>query len=267
MSLRKSIFFASDLHLGLESSIPPRERERMVVNWLQCIRPRAEELFLLGDVFDFWFEYRHVVPKGYIRFLAALAEFTDRGIPGHIVTGNHDAWLFNYLPKEIGVEILHGPIDVVRHGRRLYLCHGDEVGHRPIAYRLMRAVFHARAVQQAFAWLVHPDIAHAFGHNWSHHSRKVKPIAHVFRGDKEPLVKFFSLNDAGDAHDLYIAGHLHTPVLHRLPNQTPAIILGDWISSFTFAEWDGEYLSLRAATGNATSSRSIAKISFPDRTP
>lgn len=240
----KSIFFASDFHLGLHTLASPRQREQRIVDWLHYIKPHAEELFLLGDVFDFWFEYKYVVPKGFVRFLATLAEFTDSGIPVHILTGNHDVWLFDYLPKEVGVNILHGPIEITRHGRRLYLCHGDEVGRRPLPYRAMRTLFHSFAMQRLFAWLIHPDIAHAFGSGWSHRSRKVKPIAHAFRGKNEPLVQFFSRLNKTDKHDVYLAGHLHTPVLHLMPDGTPIVILGDWISAYTYAQWNGAVLSL-----------------------
>lgn len=244
MKPRKSIFFASDLHLGLHTHDAPRQREARIVNWLHSIKPHAEEVLLLGDVFDFWFEYKHVAPKGSIRFLSTLAEFTDAGIPVSLLTGNHDVWLFGYLPQEVGVNILHGPSTLARHGRRIYLCHGDEVGRRPLAYRAMRATFHSHAMQRLFAWLIHPDIACALGNGWSSRSRKVKPIAHSFRGENEPLVQFFSQTQESDKHDAYLAGHLHTPTIHLLPDQTPIAILGDWISAFTYVQWDGEKLSL-----------------------
>lgn len=244
MISHKSIFFASDFHLGLHSLESPRQREQRIVNWLRYIKPHAEELFLLGDVFDFWFEYRYVAPKGFVRFLATLAEFTDSGIPVNILTGNHDVWLFDYLPHEIGVTILQGPLTITRHGRRIYLCHGDEVGRRPLPYRAMRKIFHSFVMQRLFAWLIHPDIALALGSGWSHRSRKVKPIAHAFRGENEPLVQYFSQLNETDKHDVYLAGHLHTPVLHLMPDSTPIAILGDWISAYTYAQLDGAKLSL-----------------------
>lgn len=251
MPIRKSIVFASDLHLGLHTNESPQIREQRIVSWLRYIRPHTEELFLLGDTFDFWFEYRHVAPKGHIRFLASLAEFTDSGIPVHILTGNHDVWLFGYLPNEIGVDILHGPLSIFRYGRRLYICHGDEVGYHPFQYRTMRALFHSRIAQRIFAWGLHPDIAHSIGYGWSHRNRQAKPIARSFRGNAEPIVQFAAGNNLNDRHDLYLAGHLHTPTIHPIENNAYVTILGDWIVSFTYAIWNGESFSLMRYAPNA----------------
>lgn len=263
MSTTKSIFFASDFHLGLPTHEEPCEREQRIVDWLHYIKPSAEELFLLGDIFDFWFEYRYVVPKGFIRFLATLAEFHDAGIPVHILTGNHDVWLFDYLPQEVGVNIIKEPHSLFRHGHRLYICHGDEVGHRPLSYRIMRKVFHSKTAQRLFAWLIHPDLAYAFAHRWSQKSRKVKPIAHTFRGKDEPLIQFFTQQNTTDRHSLYLAGHLHIPVLFPLPDETPSIVLGDWISAFTYAELTGNTVRLMRYSDKGKEPSVISTATLP----
>lgn len=244
MGADKKIFFASDFHLGLPvANHTPQEREKRINSWLQERLEDAEEIFLLGDIFDFWYEYRHVAPKGHIRFLALLAQLVERGIPVHLLTGNHDVWLFGYLEKELGVKIHQKPISIERYGKRLYLAHGDGLGPKQGAYPMLRWAFHNGTLQRIFSWL-HPDIAFWIGQKWSRKSRAGKSIAHQFRGDEEPITQFVRQLHQTNPHDLYIVGHLHIPVIHPFGSGGALVILGDWIVNDTYALWDKETLQL-----------------------
>ncbi len=244
-STSKQIYFASDFHLGLQTETPPRERETIIVSWLRDIRPSTRELYLLGDIFDFWWEYKRVVPKGFVRFLATLAEFTEAGIPVHIFTGNHDVWMFDYLAQELGVSVHpHGGLFSF-YGHQFYLCHGDGLGHTTLPFRVMRAAFHSRPLQWLFSHLVHPDAALRLGHAWSHHNRYAKSFQHTFRGDAEPVSQFALRHYQASGVPFYIMGHLHIATIHPLAPAGALTILGDWITQYTFASLDEHGLTLQ----------------------
>ncbi len=240
----KKMYFASDFHLGLETQTPARERELRIVQWLQTIRPTTEALFLLGDIFDFWWEYKRVVPRGFVRFLAALADFTDQGIPVHIFTGNHDVWMSNYLETEIGATIHHHATHFHLYNQDFYLCHGDGLGKCSLPLRLMRSMFHSRCLQYLFAKFVHPNAAIRFGQAWSHHNRYAKDFRHSFRGDDEPVARFASNHYKITNIPYYIMGHLHIATMHTLPPAGLLLLLGDWITQNTYATLDSSTLSL-----------------------
>ena len=242
----KKIYFASDFHLGLQTETPlPREREAIIVSWLHTILPSAHELYLLGDIFDFWWEYKRVVPKGFVRFLATLAEFTAAGIPVHLFTGNHDVWMFDYLEQELGA-VIHRQGDLFSfYGHDFYLCHGDGLGRTTLPLRIMRAAFHSRPLQWLFAHLVHPDAALRFGQAWSHHNRYTKSLQHAFRGDAEPVAQFALQHYQTSGVPFYIMGHLHIATIHPLAPAGALTLLGDWISQYTFAALDEHGLILQ----------------------
>ena len=166
----KHIYFASDFHLGAPTEQASKKRELKIIAWLDSIKTNCEELFLMGDLFDFWFEYKHVVPKGYIRFLAKLCEFTDQGIPVHVFTGNHDMWMFDYLEKEIGVTIHRTCIERTFNHKTFFLGHGDGLGPGDYGYKFIKKIFANRFCQWLFA-RIHPNLAFRIANFWSLKSR------------------------------------------------------------------------------------------------
>ena len=187
----KKIFFASDFHLGVPSKEASRKREQLICEWLKEIKPRCAELFLVGDVFDFWFEYKHAIPKGFVRLQAAIADFTDSGIPVHYFTGNHDMWVFDYFENELGVKMHRNSIIREINGYQMMIGHGDGLGPGDYGYKFIKKVFANKICQWAFARL-HPNFGIGLGDFWSRRSRLATGNDdEVFMGnDKEFLVVY-----------------------------------------------------------------------------
>ena len=236
-----SIYFISDCHLGAGTMEDPLSYERRVVRFLDSIEEDCEELYLLGDIIDYWFEFKEVVPKGFTRFLGKLAMMSDRGVKIHWFTGNHDIWIFDYLPKEIGCTLHTGPELVELHGRRLYLAHGDGLGDDSRMLRLMTGFFHNRTCQRLFRW-IHPDWTTSFAHWWSRKSRLSGNEFPDYMGeDKERLVQYTKrLMKEGTKADYYIYGHRHIMLDLMLSRDSRMMILGDWITHFSYAVMDSE---------------------------
>lgn len=238
------IFFASDFHLGLKAGGDPAEREKRVVGWLEEVAPEASEIFLLGDVFDFWWEYRHVVPKGFTRFLGAVSSITDSGIPVHFFTGNHDMWVGNYLSDECGMTINTGPVEKEFNGRRFLLAHGEGLGSTEKGYHLLLYLFRNRVVRGLWSAL-HPAIGMSIGQRWSLGSRLGKGEYTPFLGEeREDLFRFARSILAEKNIDYFIFGHRHLPMTYTLKNGGTVLILGDWIGGSSYAVWDGAELKL-----------------------
>ncbi len=239
-----NIYFASDMHLGFPKKETSIEREKHVVSWLNSIIDHADALYLLGDVFDFWFEYKHVVPRGYTRFLGKIAEFTDRGIPVHFFTGNHDVWVFDYLPKEIGVKVYRKPVIHNIDGKEFFIGHGDGLGDKDWSFKLLKWMFTNPVLQWLFA-RIHPNSAVGFGHRWSNHSRYTKGVSvGNFNPEKEHLIDFIKEHEAKKHCDYYVFGHRHIPIEHNVGNTT-YINTGDWLTHFTYGLWDGKKMLLK----------------------
>lgn len=242
----KKIYFVSDAHLGASALNNNREREKRLIEWLDGIQADCSVLFLLGDIFDFWFEYKRVVPKGFIRFLAKICEFTDKGIKVHFFTGNHDIWAFDYLPQECGV-ILHTHDEIFEiNGKRFYIGHGDGLDPKDKGYLFIRRIFHNRFLQKCFR-LVHPDWGIAFARKWSSHSRKAngKIEADAYRGPGQEDIEIFARRKLQQEHfDYFIFGHRHLPLDIRLTPDSRYINTGDWISWYSYAVFDGDELVL-----------------------
>ena len=227
-------YFASDVHLGLAyNGADPRERERRFVAWLDSIEADCEGLFLVGDIFDFWFEYKRVAPKGFVRTLGRLAQFCDRGIPVHFFVGNHDLWVQDYFAKEIGMTVHAGPEVFDLYGKAVFLAHGDGLGKTgDWKYSLLRRIFHSRFLRRVFSAVLHPNVMMRFGHWWSSHNRhgRKEGVAHEFRGEEEPIVRFARVYTADHPETAYlVCGHIHTPVVHRLSDKCNVVVLGEWI--------------------------------------
>lgn len=244
------IYFLSDIHLGAGYIADPREHERRVVDWLRSIAPKAEKLFLLGDVMDYWWDYRAVVPRGFVRFLGTLATMADAGVEITWFKGNHDIWLFDYMQKEIGATVVDGALTVDLDGHKFFLEHGDGVGRQSAGFRLIRSAFRNRFLQKLYGGL-HPRWTIPFAHAWSSHSRATDsaarlPDAVVCR----PLVKFAT--DYHDSHpdiEYFIFGHVHRAYNCEIAPGCRMMVLGDWISRFTYARWDGAALHLERFGG------------------
>ncbi len=234
----KKVFFASDFHLGAPNHHQSRLREDKIISWLNSIAPQAHTIFLLGDVFDFWFEYKHVIPKGFTRFLGKLASLSDQGIHIIIFSGNHDMWMYDYLTKELSIEIYHDPQSVQINNSLLYLGHGDGLGGGDQTYKFLKKVFRSPVCQWAFRWL-HPNIGMAIAHAWSRSSRKKSATAdETFLGDDEWIYQYCKEVEQNTHHNAYILGHRHLPLDLPVGNKSRYINLGEWISQYHYASID-----------------------------
>ncbi len=240
-----TIYFASDFHLGLPAGSQPVEREKKVVSWLNSVRGNAKAIYLLGDIFDFWWEYKLVVPKGFTRFLGTISSLTDSGIPVHFFTGNHDMWVGDYLTKECGMTIHTGPLTSVFDGQVFHLAHGEGLGTKDVFYKLLLALFRNKPLRKMYSAL-HPYIGIGIGQKWSLNSRLGKGIMLEFMGEeKEDLVRYARSVLKNQEIDYFIFGHRHLAKNFRLKEGPEIIFLGDWIKSGSYAEWDGSRLIFR----------------------
>lgn len=242
----KKIFFASDVHLGLYPANNSLEREKLFVKWMKSIQNEAQVLFLQGDIFDFWYEYRKVAPRGFTRFLGQLTDFHDQGIEVHFFTGNHDVWVFDYLPSETGV-ILHRHLVATEiEGKKFLIGHGDGLGKGDIGYKLLKACFTSKILQFLFSRL-HPNFALWIGHTWSKNSRLSKGVSESFLGEKKEHQILFARDFLKTNHvDYFVFGHRHIPMNFELTPNSHLINLGEWIHSNTFAEFDGHELTIKS---------------------
>lgn len=252
LSEGKKVYFLSDVHLGAPVLSDNRERERRLVRWMDAIRPDCGMLFLLGDIFDFWFEYKRVVPRGYVRFLSKLCEFADAGIPVHFFTGNHDIWVFDYLPEECGV-VLHTHNEAFRiGGKRFLIGHGDALNPRDKGYMFLFRTFHNRFLQGCFRRL-HPDFGIWLAQKWSSHSRleNGRIEADAFRGEEqEEIVRFCRTILARRTFDYFVFGHRHWPVDLTLSPDSRYLNTGDWITHYSYAVFDGMTMHLHTKKQN-----------------
>ena len=233
-------YFVSDVHLGLQVA-DPAGREARFVDFLRGLPEDTGALYLLGDIWDFWYEYRDVVPKGYVRVFAALQDLMDRGVKVYFFQGNHDVWTYSYF-EELGMIRLTQPAVVEIAGKKFCLGHGDGLGPVPRGYRFLRSLFHNRIVQAMFSML-HPWLAFRFGNGWSKENRLARKEEYVFKGESEPLYKFAV--DFARTHqvDHFIFGHYHVAVSMILPSGASFNILKDWIDASPYICFDGENLT------------------------
>lgn len=246
----KNVYFISDLHLGATYLDRPLDYEKRVVRFLRSIKDDARELYLMGDVLDYWYEYRTVVPRGFVRFFGALAELADSGVKVTWFIGNHDIWIFDYIPGELGVEVIDGSVVREIDGKRFFLAHGDGVGKLPGGFRFMRSIFRNRFCQWLFA-AVHPRWTIPFAHRWSTSSRDFSGEIPQFAGaDSEPLIAFArEYQRENRPVDYFVFGHRHVLVDYKLAESGDVIILGDWIHHFSYGKFDGINFSLSRFDG------------------
>lgn len=235
-------YFVADVHLGLDVA-DPASRERRFAEFLRSLPEQTEALYLLGDIWDFWYEYRDVVPKGYVRVLSALVDLIDRGVDVYFFQGNHDVWTYSYF-EELGMKRLVQPALVNIGGQSFCLGHGDGLGPVPAGYRLLRWLFHNKVAQFLFS-LLHPWLAFRFGNGWSKGNRLARHEEYVFRGEDEPLYKFALEYSRTNKVDHFIFGHYHTDVTMTLPTGATLHILKDWLDSSPYLRFDGSVLMSR----------------------
>lgn len=244
---RQNIYFLSDFHLGVPTAQSSKEREARIVHWLEEVEDNAAEIYLLGDVFDFWFEYRHAVPKGYTRLLGKLASIADKGIKLHYFTGNHDMWVFDYFPNEIGCQVYKDPVIRVINGKRFYIAHGDGLGPGDHGYKFIKKVFANPICQWLFRWM-HPDLGIPLANYFSKRSRIATGDSDekYLGDDQEWLVQYCKKLQEKDSFDYMIFGHRHLPLDMIIDGKGRYINLGEWINHNTFAVFDGSDMKLSA---------------------
>jgi UDP-2,3-diacylglucosamine hydrolase len=246
MQAGKKIYFASDFHLGVNARLSSAKRERQLVRWLEQIRHDAEEIYLVGDLFDFWFEYKTVIPKGFTRLLGKLAELSDAGISISIFTGNHDMWIFSFFEKEMGIPTHRKPITREFAGKTFYIGHGDGLGPGDYGYKFLKRVFANPVCQWLFA-RIHPNFGIGMASFWSGKSRDVNPSeGHFLGADKEWLLIYANEQLDQQAIDFFVFGHRHLPIDITLKNGNSRYInLGEWLNYNSYAVFDGEKMAIQ----------------------
>ncbi len=244
----KNIYFLADAHFGSLAIPHQRTQERRLVRFLDSIKHKASAIYLLGDMFDFWNEYKYVVPKGYTRFLGKISELTDMGVEVHYFTGNHDIWTYGYLEKECGVILHTQPETVEIYDKIFFLAHGDGLGDPDAKFKFLRKMFHNRTCQKLLNF-VHPWWGMQLGLNWAKHSRLKRADGKEapFMGeDKEYLILFTKEYMKTHSNiDYFIFGHRHIELEMKMSRKTELVILGDWIWQFTYAVFDGEHMFIQ----------------------
>ncbi len=241
----KNIYFLSDFHLGAPNHAQSLVREKKLVAFLHSIQDKAAEIFIVGDLFDFWFEYNKVVPKGFTRLLGKLAELSDKGIPIHVFVGNHDMWMRDYFMEELNIPVYFEPKTFVRNGKSFYIAHGDGLGPGDHGFKFIKKIFRNPVCQWLFGKL-HPDWGIGLANYLSRKSReKTGDADATFLGEENEWLIVYSKEYLKTTKvDYFIFGHRHYPISLPLSETSSYINLGDWIRNFTYASFDGEKLAL-----------------------
>ncbi|MBD5356583.1 MAG: UDP-2,3-diacylglucosamine diphosphatase [Bacteroides sp.] len=240
-----SVYFLSDLHLGAPYFPDSREAEKRVVAFLDSIKGDTDAIYLLGDVLDYWFEYRYVVPRGFVRFFGKLAELSDMGIRIVWLIGNHDIWIFDYIPTELGIEVIDGSLTETIYGKRIFMAHGDGVGKQKASFRFIRGLFRNKLCQKAFSG-IHPRWTVPFAYKWSRHSRaegeaRGIPDEHVL----DSLLQFTKhYHNEHPEIDYFMFGHIHVFTRKVLSQGCEMIVLGEWIKTFSYVKMDENGLEM-----------------------
>lgn len=245
MPNQKRIYFASDQHLGIPSHSKSLEREKKFIQWLDIVKQDAEAIFLLGDLFDFWFEYKKVVPKGFVRVLGKLAEIRDSGIPIHFFVGNHDLWMHDYFKKELNIPVYHRQKEFTFNNKSFLIGHGDGLGPGDNGYKRMKKVFTNPFSKWLFRWL-HPDIGVQLAQYMSTKNKLISGQEDIkFLGEEnEWLVQYAKRKLETKHFDYFLFGHRHLPMEIKVGENSTYINTGDWITYFTYAVFDGNKLEL-----------------------
>ncbi len=242
----KNIYFLSDFHLGTPSYEESLQREKKVVAFLNTIQDKASEILIVGDMFDFWFEYKTTVPKGYVRLLGKLAELTDKGIKIHFFVGNHDMWMSGYFEEELNIPVYYQPKEFVFNNKKFYVGHGDGLGPGDHNYKFLKSIFRNKIAQWMFG-VIHPSWGIGLANFFSRRSRAKTGYKDVtFLGEEgEWLIIFCRQMLAKEHYDFFVFGHRHYPIDYKLTDASRYINLGDWLRSFTYAVFDGNDMQLK----------------------
>ncbi|OEK05367.1 UDP-2,3-diacylglucosamine hydrolase [Roseivirga misakiensis] len=245
----EKVYFASDFHLGVPDKVTSQAREEKIIKWLDECKKDAHAIFLVGDLFDFWFEYKTTVPKGFVRFQGKLAEIVDAGIELVIFTGNHDLWMFGYFDEEIGAKVIYDPIQLYLNDTKIYIGHGDGIGPGDKGYKMLKKIFRNSFFQWAFRWL-HPNIGIALANFWSGKSRaQANHTEQKFMGDDEWLWDYSKSIEKKEHHDYYIFGHRHLPLDLEVGDKAKYINLGEWLNYDTYAQYSNGNIELKTFEG------------------
>ncbi|MAJ12549.1 MAG: UDP-2,3-diacylglucosamine hydrolase [Flavobacteriales bacterium] len=242
MLKKNKIYFASDFHLGSPNYEESLKREKKIISWLNEIEKDAKKIYLLGDIFDFWFEYEKVVPKGFVRLLAKLADLVDKGIQIHFLVGNHDMWMRSYLEKEIGLEVHFKEFIIEEDNQLIFIGHGDGLGKGDYKYKILKSLFTSNLCKWLFSRL-HPNFGIGLGQAWSNKSRKEQES--IKNEEKEILVEYCKEQQKNNPVDYYIFGHRHIPMEVKIDERANYINLGDWIHHYSYAVLSDKKLELR----------------------
>ncbi len=239
------IYFASDQHFGAPNQIQSAKREKIFLEWLEFIEKDATALFLLGDLFDFWFEYKTVVPKGFVRILGKLASMSDQGIPIYFFVGNHDLWMTDYFKTELNINVFHDPQKFSFQNKSFFIGHGDGKGPGDLGYKRMKKVFTSPFFQFLFRWL-HPDIGVKIAQHLSIKNKLISGAEDIrFLGEEsEWLVQYSKRKLENEHFDYFIFGHRHLPLEIPLSEISTYFNLGDWIQYYTYGVFDGDQFKL-----------------------
>jgi len=239
-------YFLSDLHLGAPYFPDSREAEKRIVAFLEHIRHDAAAIYLLGDILDYWYEYRYVVPRGFVRFFGKLAELADSGVKIVWMKGNHDIWIYDYLPSELGIEVVDGTLIAEIGGKTFFLAHGDGLGKLPASFRMLRSIFRNKVCQKAFS-AVHPRWTVPFAYNWSRHSRMKGEDSGIPDCRLLENLRRFTVEYHGKHPeiDYFVYGHVHVLSREEVADGCEMIVLGEWIHTFSYVIFGENGLELR----------------------
>lgn len=246
MSNKQKVYFASDQHFGIPDIESSKVREKKFMSWLDEIKTDAKAIFLLGDLFDFWFEYKTVVPKGFVRVLGKIAELRDSGIPIYFFVGNHDLWMIDYFETELGIPVYRQPKEFEFNGKQFLIGHGDGLGPGDKGYKRMKKVFSHPLSKWFYRWL-HPDIGVKLAQYLSTKNKLISGDDDViFLGEENEWLAQYAKRKLEQKHyDYFLFGHRHLPMEIEVGEKSTYINTGDWISHFTYAVFDGKELSLK----------------------
>lgn len=246
MNNKKKIYFASDQHFGIPNLEKSQERERVFIKWLDEVKQDAEAIFLLGDLFDFWFEYKQVVPKGFVRVLGKLAQIRDSGIPIYFFVGNHDLWMNDYFESELNIPVYHKPKEFTFNNKIFFIGHGDGLGPDDKGYKRMKKVFTNPVSKWFYRWL-HPDIGVWLAQYLSTQNKLISGDEDVkFLGEENEWLVQYAKRKLETKHiDYFLFGHRHLPMEISVGKNSKYVNTGDWITHYTYAVYDGEALELK----------------------
>ncbi|MDD3741753.1 MAG: UDP-2,3-diacylglucosamine diphosphatase [Bacteroidales bacterium] len=245
MTEKTKIYFVSDVHLGIDDEYTSDFRESLLIKWLDVIKTDASEVVLNGDIFDFWFEYKHVVPVGFFKLISKIRELSDSGIKISYFTGNHDMWIFHYLPKAMGAELIRGVQIREVNGKIFYIGHGDGLGPYDKSYNFLKKIFSSKFFQFLFR-IIHPEISFRIALKWSSTSRSKHKYPKNINFEDEWLVKYSQGVLEKQHIDFFIFGHRHIPFQLNLKENSVFTNLGDWLFNFSYAVFDGKNLELKS---------------------